>query len=292
MKNITTFAILTALVFSIGASASAQTLKQKDETAKARYQTAKSQYTREVGFYKTARQNFINARQNFQRLKNADNKKSLEDAARNYLEKAVSTLTKRLESVKNWVANRRALPEAERQAIVAEIDQDINWLNERLTAIQTASPDKIKEEAKVVREYWKVHRVRVKRIIGEIWSARIGYIITKAEGFSVKVSAKIDELKAAGKDTAQLEAWLADFDQKLSLAKEKYESAKTKFQEIHGEPGSSQATELTQAHTLFNQGHQFIKEANQYIRDAHAQLVNIVKEMKRIVGEAPTSTTN
>jgi len=273
IKIINTFAILAILVGVMAQPALALTLKERDANARAKYQQAQGQYQKEVNFYKSARQDFLNARQKYQQFKNAENRKALEDAARNYLEKAVSSLIKRLETIKNWVSNRGALPESERQAIIAEIDQDINWLNERLAKVQTASPDSIKEEAKTVREYWKNHRAKVKRIIGQIWAARINFVISKAECFSTKVDAKIQELKAAGKDTSQLEAWLADFNQKLSLAKEKYEAAKAKFQAI---------SDLAGADQLFRGGHQFIKEANQYIRQAHAQLVQIVKEMRKM----------
>jgi len=282
IKIISTFAVLTILVGLMGQSASALTLKERDANARAKYQQAREQYQKEVNFYKNARQDFLNARQKYQRFKSAENKKALEDAARNHLEKAVNSLIKRLETIKNWVANRGALSESEKQAIIAEIDQNINWLNERLSKIQTASPEAIKEEAKVVRQYWKTHRVIVKRIIGHVWAARINFVITKVESFSAKVDAKIQELKAVGKDTSQLEAWLADFNQKLVLAKEKYEAAKAKFQAIRGEPGFDPITEFVEADRLFREGHQFIKDANQYIRQAHAQLVQIVKEMRRI----------
>lgn len=280
-KIIVLFAVLAILVNG-AATASAQTLKEKDAQARAKYQQAREQYINEVNFYKSARQDLLNARTKYQQFKNADNKKALEDKARAFLEKAVTSLIKRLEAIKNWVSNRGSLPEAERQTIIAEIDQDITWLQERVTNIQTASPAQIKEEAKTIREYWKNHRVNVKKIIGQIWAARINFIITKAETFSVKIDAKIQELQAAGKDTAQLETWLTDFNQKLTLAKEKYEAAKAKFQAI---------SDLTEADQLFREGRQFINEANQYIKQAHAQLVKIVKEMKKMgeTVETPTS---
>lgn len=270
---ITTLAIFVGLMEQ---SALALTLKERDERAKAKYQQAHSQYQKEVNFYKSARQDFLNAKIKYQQFKNDENKKALEEAARNYLEKAVNSLTRRLEAIKNWVSNRGALPESDKQAIIAEIDQDINWLNQRIPNIQTASPQDIKEKAKRIRDYWKNHRVKVKKVIGLIWTARINFLITKAEGFSAKVKAKIEELKTAGKDTSQLEAWLDDFNQKLDLAKKKYEAAKEKFQAI---------SNLTEADQLFRQGHQFIKEANQYIKQAHTQLVQIVKEMRKLGGE-------
>lgn len=284
MKN--TFKIIALfialIVFSgVITTVSALTLKEKDTQAKAKYQQAKEQYQKEVNFYKNTRQDFLNTRTKFQQFKNAENKKALEETAKNYLQKTISSLIKRLETIKNWVSNQRALSEAERQAIIAEIDKDINWLKERLPKIQTASLEQIKEEAKTIRTYWRTHRARVKSITGQILAARINFLIAKTEDFSTKVKSKIDELKTAGKNTSQLETWLADFNQKLDLAKQKYEAAKVKFKAIKGEPGFDPVQELAEADKLFREGHQFIKEANQYIRQAHALLTQIVKEIKK-----------
>jgi len=286
IKIISIFAILVVLLGVIGQTAFALTLKERDANAKAKYQQAKDQYLKEVNFYKNTRQDFLKARTKYQQFKNTENKEALENAARNQLEKAVTSLIKRLEVIKTWVSNRGALGEAEKQAIITEIDEDIIWLKERESKVQIASVAEIKEAAKEIRDYWKNHRAKVKRVIGEIWAARINFVITKAEKFSIQVSAKIQELKTAGKDTSQLEAWLADFNQKLVLAKEKYEAAKVKFQAI---------SDLAEAQQLFEEGHQFIIQANQYVKQAHTQLVQIVKEMKKMgktieTEEATTST--
>lgn len=295
MKNISkTISILSVLAILMGIiapfGASAQILRQREETFRAKYQQDRQKYLREINFYKSARQNLQAAKTKYQQFKNKKNKKALEDASRNYLSKAINSLIKRLEIIKNWVNNRNALPEAEKQEIINEIDQDITWLNNNLSNVQNASPEAIKEKAKKIRQYWKTHRVRVKRIIGEIWAARINFVIGKAENISTKIADKIKELKTEGEDVSQLESWLTDFNEKISLAKEKYAAAKSKFQEIKGEPGFDPSTELNQAGQLFQQGHQFIKEANQYIKQAHTQLIQIAKEMKKM-RQAKTPST-
>lgn len=266
------------MVLGLFASAvSAKTLRERDQEARAKYQAARQQYLKEANWWKTSRQQFLNARTQYRQFKNAKNKADYEEKARAFLEKTVDVLIKKLESLKNWVSNRRALSESERQAIVAEIEQDINWLQNKKAGIATASPDQIKEKAKEIREYWKNHRVKVKRIIGQIWAARLSWAIERFETVSSKIAAKIEELKAAGKDTSQLEAWLADFNQKIGIAKEKRDKAKEKYQAI---------SSLADANQLFKEAHQFIKEANQYLREAHKKLVDIVKEIRRLAGSA------
>lgn len=285
-KNLTKIALcalLGILVFGFAAEGvKALTLKENDDSARAKYQETKGQYLKEVNGYKATRNQLLAAKEKYSKAKNAENKTAYEEKARLYLEKTVDVLIKKLEALKNWVTNRRGIPEAEKQAINSEIDQDINWLKEKKTSIPDASPEQIKEKAKELRQYWKDHQVAMKRIIAQVWSSRISGSIEKFENVSVRISQKITELKAAGKDTAQLEAWLVELNQKISLAKEKRDSAKAKYMEI---------LSLSDADQLFKQARQFINEANSYLKEAHKKLVNIVKEMKRLGAALPPATS-
>lgn len=266
--------LMALIVFS--SVASAQNLRKRDRQIRARYQSARQQYLKEVNWWKTTRQQFLNARTKYRKFKNAENKKAYEEQARKFLERTVDVLIRKLESLKNWVANKPALSEEVRAKIIAEIEQDINWLQEKKSGISTASPAQIREKAKEIRDYWRKHRIFVKRIIGEIWAARLDWAIERFEDVSSKIAERIEKLKEAGKDTSQLESWLADFNQKIDLAKEKRDKAREKYQAI------SSLSELNQ---FFSQTHQFIKEANQYLREAHKVLVKIVREMKKMAME-------
>lgn len=282
-KIIAIFIVLVMLAGIFGSLASAQTLQQKDAETKAKYNQAKQVYMNEVNAYKTAKQSFLNAKGKYQQLKNADNKAAYEEQAKSFLTKSIAVAISYLETARNKVQYVRGISETERSAILADIDQDIIWLKERQNRVQTATATQIQEEAKAVRDYWLEIRVSVKRYVGEIFSARINFLITKAKTFGTKIDAKIDELKAAGKDTTQLESWLTQFNQNIAKAEEKYNAAKAKFQAI---------TTKANADSLFKEGHVFIIDANKYIKDAHAQLVLIVKEMKKMGANIPATPTS
>lgn len=251
------------------------------QTPEENYAAAKTAYQNEVNAYKTAREQFLTAQSNYLKLKNATNKKAYEDQARVYLGKTVDVLIKRLEAIKVWVSDRRAISETEKQAIITEIEKDISTLEGMKSGIDTATPVQIISKAKEIRAYWAKHRVFVKRITGQVWSARVNYVIDQAEIVSAKVDATIQELKAAGKDTAELEAWLVDFDQKIAAAKEKNEIAKIKFQAIDS---------LADMDQFFREGHQFVLDAGSYIRSAHAKLIEIIKEIKATAKTIETTT--
>jgi len=222
-------AIILGLFSSV---AFAKGLKERHQEARAKYQAARQQYFKEVNWWKTARQQFLNTRRKYKQFRNVENKADYEKKARAFLSRTVDVLIRKLESLKNWVSNKPSLPESERQAIVAEIEKDINWLEDKKSEIATALPSQIREKAKEIRDYWRNHRIFVKKIIGQIWGARLDWVIERFENISSKIAAKIDELKAADKDTSQLEAWLADFNQKIEIAKNKREKAREKYQAI------------------------------------------------------------
>jgi len=105
MKKGNTFFITGLLLIIItgliGSQALALSLQVKDKTVRQQYTNSKKQYTREVNFYKSAKQDYVTAKSNYKQFKNADNKQVLEDKARSFLEKSVTVLIKKLESIKN-----------------------------------------------------------------------------------------------------------------------------------------------------------------------------------------------
>jgi len=280
INKIVAYSLLGLLALSSFVStASAITLKARDQQIKQRYQAARRQYLKEVNWWQTARQQFIAARSKYKQFKNTDNRTAYEDRAKDFLGKTVTVLIKKLETLKNWVSNRRALSDAERQAIIAEIDSDISWLQTKQDEIANASASQLKTYAAEIRTYWHKQRWQLKKIIGRIWVARLDWVIGRFENVADKIDAKIAKFKAAGHDTAQIEAWLSDVRDKINLAKAKEQSAKEKYQAI---------SNLTEANAFFNEARQFIKQANQYLRQAHQDLVKIIKAMK----DLNTSTAN
>jgi len=263
---------LSGLIF--GLEGIAQNSVDTNTTLRERYLKARETYLKEVNFYKNARQGFIRARKKYRILKNEENKAILEEEAKSFLKKVISTLIKRLESLKEWISNRKSISEEDKQKIIAEITKDINWLEEQLASIDTATPQEIKEMAKTIRNYWRKHRFQVKRIIGAIWSARINFIIQKAKSASLKVNSLIEKLKAEGKDTSALEKLLSEFTEKLDLAEGKLEEAKEKFEAI---------SSLAEADNFFREGHRLIKEAHSYLRESYRILVDIVQEIKNLL---------
>lgn len=273
-KNIISGLMIAAVFIGIaGASASAQVLRTGAINGGIRYRQVREEYLKSVDIYKNARRELLEARENYQNLKTPETKSLLEKKNKAILNNAASAMIKQLEALRSKAENIQTVSENEKTAVLTELDKGIDWLKQKQPQIENATPEQIKEQSKVIRNYLINNRAIVKRATGLAMAGRINLVIAKAENFSEKASDKINELKSAGKDVSQLEILLNDINQKIILAKEKHESAKEKFESISSESDFNKT---------FNEGHQFIKDANQYIRQVHGQLIQLVKEMKKI----------
>lgn len=256
-------------------SVHAGTLKDIDDRAKVNYEQARQTYLSEVAAYKQARLDLQTAKLKLARFKTVENKAAYKSSVQKFLSNSVSALIKYLEALENKASNVRGISETERADIIAYIDVDINWLKERQTALSgTLTDEQLKSEAILIRDYWKNIKTTFKKGVADIWIARVNYVISRAEELSTKVSDKIEELKAEGTDTAELEGWLADLNSSIASAKDKVALAKEKRQNISDVNFDQMVAEI----------HRFVKDANQYIVKSHASLVEIVQEMKKISG--------
>ncbi len=237
------------------------------------FKTARDQFKKEVDFYRSSRQQFLSARNKLRQAKNnPEIRAQYEERARDLLRKSINIMIGRLEAIKAWVANRKELDDQTKSQVLAEIDKDIAWLKDKESQVDNATIDEIRSSAKEARQYWQRQRWQVKKIVAQLWTARLNYALDRFEQALDKAEEKINELKQAGYDTAELEEMLADARNKLDEARSKYEQAKEKWQEIDN---------LQEANQFFKEVRDYIKEANQYLRDAYRKLREIIEALKQ-----------
>lgn len=237
------------------------------------YQNARDEYLRSVSTFQAARQDYLTAKDKLITLRTASQRKDVLEKAKDFLLKADQTAIKYLATIRKKIEAASGISEPERQASLAEIDGDTSWLIAKQGEIQSASTkEELTSLGKQIKDHWQKIRIDVKRITGKILSAKINAVLIKLEEALTRVAKAVNNAKAAGRNTSQLESWLSDARKKLDLAKEKYDAGKNKFQAI---------SNLEEANTLFNEGTAFVKEANQYLLQAHKNLKDIVKQLRK-----------
>ncbi|MEW6528659.1 MAG: hypothetical protein AB1391_02105 [Candidatus Micrarchaeota archaeon] len=243
------------------------------EAAKEKYRSMKAEYIQVKNVYADAKQDWIIAKDRYIQYKNAENLANALDKAKNFMSKACNTMEKYLRMARVRVETITGIDETERTNTLAEIDADIAGIQQIKTDVESATTkEDLKNAANKVKNKWNDVKVHVKRFVGKILSAKIDYILDKADDVSKRIQTKIDELKIRGADTVELEALLVDFNSKVALAEGQYELAKAKFGQIQN---------VQDADRLFREGHEFIKKAANYLKEAHnTTLKNNIEKLK------------
>ena len=252
----------------------ASPLSEKDDDARSKYKNARQSYLDEVDVYKTAKTNFILAKEKYRKFGGAENKKDYEDKTQEFLGKSVSVSIKYLETVRNKAENVRGISVEDRELILADIDIDIDWLKEKQNKLSgDLSADETKQEAILIKDYWKNIKLTFKKAIGEILIARTSFVIERSEDFSGKTSLRIQDLNNKGYDASELNTWLEELNQNIASAKDEIETAKDKKDDLTNENLNQITKEI----------HKLAKDADQNIKKAHSNLIDIVKKMKEMI---------
>lgn len=152
----------------------------------------------------------------------AEAQKRREEHRKTVLLRLIDIQIKHLNRTKERVSRMPNIEASLKTQLNAEIDKNIQKLNDEKVKVQNAStPEELKALAKEIRDLFKSYRETVKQIVDAIHASRATAAIAKAEDRAAAIKAKIDELKAAGKDASTLEADLDDAEQKIDGAQEK-----------------------------------------------------------------------
>jgi hypothetical protein len=252
----------------VGMAARTGRAKAADRKAISAYQTEKQDYLKAKQTFETARADWIAARKAIRKVRG----KNLSKLSPEVLEKGKTAMLAGLDvAIKHLTFLKARIKGADTEdsnAIINELDSYINWLESQKPVVETATTaQQLREVGKTVRDKWIEIRRTVKGLIGQFLNARIKRVLTKLESVRDRVKVHVDKIR-----NENLVAMLADVNQKLNLAREKYEAAKDTFKDIKDE---------RDANALFKKGKNFIREAAKYARETRTKLKEIIKELKQ-----------
>jgi len=238
------------------------------------YREAKTEVLEARADYASAKAEWIVARQSYLAKRNqtagsANATAFAIEKGKIFLNRTVTNMISHLELVKSKVQEIKVLSDAERSNITADLDSSIAALaavEPKITAVSTKS--QLVAVSQEVRELWANSRRGVARAAGQIEKARIDALIKQAENMSVKAQAKIDEAKAKGIETKELESILAEYNTNVANAKASIALAQT---QINGKE--------------FEDARESLKTAKEQLREAQKDVREFVKKAREIVKE-------
>ncbi|MHB8841291.1 MAG: hypothetical protein ACYC56_05815 [Candidatus Aquicultor sp.] len=266
---------LIIIVLVIGLAQPVLAVGTRQQQAVGVYRQTEQGFQDAVSRYNNARENYSLVKQELKQAKETY-KPQLLDKAKQFVLQADSAAIRYLETIKNRVQMVQGITEENRAKALKEIDADIDWLNAIRPDIEnTKNMTELRSTARMIRERWRQSRGISKRIAGKVLTMKISAIITRGEQASAKIGKRINELKAQGKDTANLERYHADLVKSLALAKERNEAAKSQFDDIQS---------LGDANLLYKDGMRSVKESHRQLKEAHSALIGVNQELAGVGG--------
>jgi tetratricopeptide (TPR) repeat protein len=283
-KNIYKIGAMLAIVLLIMTTVSAAVSGSIPDEAKSSYQKAEDYYNEVVPFYLSARSDWSMARNRLRQNRNPANLENATDAAKEFLIKSAEALAAYLNKLARYVEEESVLEDHEKEAIISQLEDYIEWIEEKQSQIpEIETFRELRELIQTVRNEWKEIRRCVKDTIGRILSAKIEWLIDRAEDIADKIEDVIERLEELEKPVEDLKLLLEDVREKIELAKDKYDEAKNRYQQIQS---------VSDFNSLFNNARRFMVGAFQYMRKIFQNLRTMVEIIKTYrTGEVYVSGT-
>ena len=252
-------------------------VKRDISAAKDEYLAMKKSYEEEKVKFNTKKTEFGEKKEQLKQCKDDKSENCIklrEDVraeAKPFLISATSVVIESLEKIKANVQSSEDLSDEESAAIIANIDEKIAGIKDAAAKIdalgETATKEEINEAARLINQAWQDAKPELKRAIGRVIDSRMAGVIVKSEQLLAKLSAISEQLANKGKDTADLDEIVSEFEAKIAEAKKAHEEAKSLLLEGKVQEGHDK---IAEAKTQ-------LKEAKKLLRDA----VNEIKSKNR-----------
>lgn len=241
------------------------------------YQIAREKYQEALDGYRNAHGAYISEK-NKMGANNSENQKRHE-AASNFILKGNELMINRLEYIIARIESTEGISREEKQELKFRIYGQIDFLYGKNIEIGrgegAGDPGESAGDNGDIKEKWTEINLDLKKINGLLLVSKVDGIISRGMVISEKLHVIIGRLDKKETDTAYLEELKAEYDQKISQARESNLLALEKFNSIEG-PDSQKS---------FQEGIALVIEARNILGDARNDLKLIRVEIARLSGK-------
>ncbi len=187
-----------------------------------------------------------------------------------------------LNNLKTRIQNMNRLTDAEKTALILDIDTNIADLNTLKTKI-AADTDlaTLKADIKSIFEKFRIYMVAAPKGLGEALASQGQYILGRLQAIQRQLQTMLEQNKNAGKDVSSLQSLMDQITAKLADAKTQLAIAEEKFKSMT--PANTDA-----AKTARDAGKAAMKKAKEALKETH-RIMKQISEQLRIMGSTSPS---
>ncbi len=204
-------------------------------------------------------------------------KDELRASAKEKVHGDADAIIEHLLNIKAYVEANEALSDEEAAEIIAYLDERITLFKGIKAEIDAAeTKDQIVAAAKKLKEAWQEHRQKVNAYAVHVSNSNMAGIIVKSTYLQAKLERVLERMTENGKDTASVEPLVAQFKEKIELAKSKFDEAQKVFVEVKSAAGGADISGKVQ------QAQGLMKESRTALQDASKLLKDIFQKLKEV----------
>jgi len=298
MKSTKSFRMITPIIMSLFILSIFSGVVAAQAIAGEQYEKANEIYQANKDNYDNARKNFEDAKNIFEKankqlgkLKDENSTEELKQKTKDYLLRAIDFAQAQLQVMKSRVENSEI--ESIPFNAVTIIDGHTAQLEQMKSKVEQAnSTQELKDAHKELKEIVVDINLETRYYMGIVLNNRIDNFIIKVDNVSIRLDSAIEKLKANGNDTTKLEKEVADFKDAVKKAKEFQIKTNDLYATHNGFANDGNVTNERNGNRFLEQGNKLQKETTKDLRNAGNQVVQFVKDLRRLVVNKEKASKN
>jgi len=239
------------------------------------FNRAYQDYLHTCSQYREAHKDYIAAKSAYLTYKTLTAKTEAQTKTLKMLQLRNNVVRTYLTALRLKLAETTGISNYEQTVLYLKLDSEVSWYINHTDALPSAgSLEDLVETSAEAQEHYGQTEVLAYQTLGTILAGKEEALRDRFKEEINKINDKIAEIRQKGdKETAMLERWVLEAENKLTRSQEKQFEAQQKLAKLESYDSDKMKT-YNEARSLFRESHQYLKEAHSYLKE-------IIREVKR-----------
>ena len=239
------------------------------------YERAYQDYTYNYDIYRRANSEYESFRLQYIQYKTLTAQENAREATVRMLQARDETVKTYLTALRTRLSEAGGILDDKRGSLNSQIDASVLWFSDHKDKIPSAgSLDDLVKDSDEAAEYFLEKEYMLYDSLVTISIGKIAFIREKQDTTLGEIKAKVSEIRASGdKDTAVLERWILDTENRLTRSREKEIEALELMPKLKGNQNKINLGIYENILFKLSESHQYLKDANSYMKE----IINEIK---------------
>jgi hypothetical protein len=239
------------------------------------FERAYQDYTYNYDIYRRANTEYESYRLQYIQYKTLTAQENAREATVKMLQARDEVVKTYLTALRTRLSETGGIMDDKRSSLYSQIDPAVLWFADHKDKIPSAgSLDDLVKDSDEAADYYIEKEYMIYDTLVTISIGKIAFIREKQETTLGQIKTKVSEIRANGdKDTAVLERWILDTENRITRSREKEIEALELMSRLKGNQKKINLSVYEEILFKLSESHQYLKDANSYMKE----IVNEIK---------------